>query len=53
MIMQYDVTGGGSMEASVVELSVPVFKSIITLEDMQQNVKKIVKKKLLSLVVAL
>ncbi len=31
MMMQYDVTGGGPMEASVVELSVPVLKLLISL----------------------
>ncbi len=44
MTMQYYVTGGGPMEASVVELSVPVLKLIIiitfTLDYMQQNIKK-------------
>ncbi len=41
MMMQYDVTGGGPMEVSVVEFSVPGAQIDHITSNMQQNVKNV------------
>ena len=51
MMMSYDVTGGGPLEAPIVELSVPALKLIQSFRRYTQKRKKT--KVLLSLVVAL